>query len=182
MSGKGEKGKKREKGDKRGRKEEKSDQAGAGVSKMCRPTVELFGKEQKPLLVLMGLWNGLDLLKRLSGIMNINRWTTPKLKKLTNMQVKEGQKLTLRCELLAGGRQTKIQWYQNGNKIVKNDTRKIKLKKKGALSELQLTKVTDSDVGTYTCTAVNERGEDSQNAIVQVIKGKKRDLLVINIA
>ncbi|XP_060751830.1 pro-neuregulin-1, membrane-bound isoform isoform X9 [Tachysurus vachellii] len=123
MSGKGEKGKKREKGDKRGRKEEKSDQA-----------------------------------------------ATPKLKKLTNMQVKEGQKLTLRCELLAGGRQTKIQWYQNGNKIVKNDTRKIKLKKKGALSELQLTKVTDSDVGTYTCTAVNERGEDSQNAIVQVIK------------
>ncbi|XP_047661031.1 pro-neuregulin-1, membrane-bound isoform isoform X5 [Tachysurus fulvidraco] len=97
-------------------------------------------------------------------------YATPKLKKLTNMQVKEGQKLTLRCELLAGGRQTKIQWYQNGNKIVKNDTRKIKLKKKGAISELLLTKVTDSDVGTYTCTAVNERGEDSQNAIVQVIK------------
>ncbi|GAA6105432.1 pro-neuregulin-1, membrane-bound isoform isoform X10 [Tachysurus ichikawai] len=135
MSGKGEKGKKKDKGDKRGRKEEKSDYA-----------------------------------------------ATPTLKKLTNMQVKEGQKLTLRCELLAGGSKTKIQWYHNGKKIVKNDTRNIKRKKKGALLELQLTKVTDSDVGTYTCTAVNERGEDSQNAIVQVIKGKKRDLLVINIA
>ncbi|XP_058267573.1 pro-neuregulin-1, membrane-bound isoform isoform X9 [Hemibagrus wyckioides] len=94
---------------------------------------------------------------------------TPKLKELTNMQAKEGQKLTLKCELLAGGRQTKIQWYLNGIKIGKNETREIKLRRKGLLSELQLTKVTDSDVGTYTCTAVNERGEDSQNAIVQII-------------
>lgn len=57
---------------------------------------------------------------------------TPTLKKLTNMQVKEGQKLTLRCELLAGGSKTKIQWYHNGKKIVKNDTRNIKRKKKWA--------------------------------------------------
>lgn len=55
---------------------------------------------------------------------------TPKLKELTNMQAKEGQKLTLKCELLAGGRQTKIQWYLNGIKIGKNETRKIKMKRK----------------------------------------------------
>ncbi|KAK3550340.1 hypothetical protein QTP86_025214 [Hemibagrus guttatus] len=97
----------------------------------------------------------------------------PKLKELTNKQANEGQKLTLKCELLAGGRQTKIQWYLNGKKIGKNETRKIKLKKKGLLSELQLTKVTDADVGKYTCTAVNERGEDSQDAIVQIINGAR---------
>ncbi|XP_034168537.2 pro-neuregulin-1, membrane-bound isoform isoform X3 [Pangasianodon hypophthalmus] len=95
---------------------------------------------------------------------------TPKLKKLTNVKVEEGQKVTLKCELLAGGKQTKIEWYQNGIKIGKNETRKIKLKKRGALSELQLMKVTDSDVGTYTCKAVNDRGEDTQIASVQVMK------------
>ncbi|TSS11548.1 Pro-neuregulin-2, membrane-bound isoform [Bagarius yarrelli] len=100
---------------------------------------------------------------------------TPKLKKLTNVEVEEGQKVALKCELLAGGKQTKIQWYQNGKKVVKSETRKIKLKKNRAISELLLTKVTDADVGTYTCTAVNERGEDSQNASVQVIKAHEED-------
>lgn len=57
----------------------------------------------------------------------------PKLKKLSSVEVAEGQKVTLRCELLAGGKQTKIQWYQNNIKIGKNETRKIKLKKKWAL-------------------------------------------------
>ncbi|XP_060764734.1 pro-neuregulin-1, membrane-bound isoform isoform X2 [Neoarius graeffei] len=95
---------------------------------------------------------------------------TPKLKKLTNVQVEEGQKVTLRCELLAGGKKTKLQWYQNNVKIGKNETRKIKLRKKGALSELQIMKVTDSDDGTYTCKAVNDRGTDTQNATVQIIK------------
>lgn len=55
---------------------------------------------------------------------------TPKLKKLTNVKVEEGQKVTLRCELLAGGKKTKLQWYQNNVKIGKNETRKIKLRKK----------------------------------------------------
>ncbi|XP_046717089.1 pro-neuregulin-1, membrane-bound isoform isoform X4 [Silurus meridionalis] len=95
---------------------------------------------------------------------------TPKLKKLTDVNVEEGQKVTLQCELLAGGKQTKIQWFQNGIKVDKSETRKIKLKKKGSLSELQLMKVSDSDIGTYTCKAVNSRGEDAQNASVQVIK------------
>lgn len=57
---------------------------------------------------------------------------TPKLKKLTSMEVEEGQKVTLKCELLAGGNKTKIHWYQNNIKIGKNDTRRIKLKKKWA--------------------------------------------------
>lgn len=55
---------------------------------------------------------------------------TPKLKKLTSVDVEEGQKVTLRCELLAGGKQTKFQWYQNNIKIGKNENRKIKMKKK----------------------------------------------------
>lgn len=55
---------------------------------------------------------------------------TPKLKKLANVKVEEGQKVTLKCELLAGGKQTRLQWYQNNVKIGKNETRKIKLKKK----------------------------------------------------
>lgn len=43
-------------------------------------------------------------------------------------------------------------------------------------------KVTGSDVGTYECRAVNDRGQDSQSASLQIIKGKERELLVINIA
>lgn len=57
---------------------------------------------------------------------------TPKLKKLTDVKVEEGQKVTLRCELLAGGKQTKILWSLNDKKIAKNETRRIKLKKKWA--------------------------------------------------
>lgn len=53
---------------------------------------------------------------------------------------------------------------------------------RGTISELQLMKVTDADVGTYECKAVNDRGTDAQNASVQVIKGKERELLVINVA
>lgn len=56
------------------------------------------------------------------------------------------------------------------------------LSDRGALSELQLMKVTDSDVGTYECRATNDRGQDSQQAVVQINKGKKRELLVVNIA
>lgn len=41
-------------------------------------------------------------------------------------------------------------------------------------------KVTDSDVGTYECQAVNDRGRDSQKASVRIIKGKKKELLVNN--
>lgn len=53
---------------------------------------------------------------------------------------------------------------------------------RGTISELQLMKVTDADVGTYECKAVNDRGTDAQNASVQVIKGKERELLVITVA
>ncbi|XP_036450724.1 pro-neuregulin-1, membrane-bound isoform isoform X5 [Colossoma macropomum] len=95
----------------------------------------------------------------------------PKLKALKNVTVPEGQKTILKCELLAGGKQTKIEWYLNGKKIGINPTRQIKMKRKRrTISELTLMKATESDVGKYTCKAVNDQGEDSWDAIVTVTK------------
>ncbi|XP_072514249.1 pro-neuregulin-1, membrane-bound isoform isoform X5 [Salminus brasiliensis] len=95
----------------------------------------------------------------------------PKLKALRNVKVPEGQKTSLKCELLAGGKQTKLEWYLNGIKIGNNPTRQIKMRKKRRiLSELTLMKATESDVGKYMCKAVNDQGEDSWEATVTVLK------------
>uniref|UniRef100_A0A3B4CWD7 Pro-neuregulin-1, membrane-bound isoform n=1 Tax=Pygocentrus nattereri TaxID=42514 RepID=A0A3B4CWD7_PYGNA len=98
-------------------------------------------------------------------------YAVPKLKALKNITVPEGQKTVLKCELFAGGKQTKIEWYLNGKKIDNNPTRQIKMKKKRrTISELTLMKATESDGGKYTCKAVNDQGEDSAHADVIVNK------------
>ncbi|XP_066507529.1 pro-neuregulin-1, membrane-bound isoform isoform X2 [Hoplias malabaricus] len=95
----------------------------------------------------------------------------PKLKALKDVTVPEGQKTVLKCELLAGGKDTKIEWYLNGNKIGGNSTRRIKMKKKRRTSsELTLMKASQSDVGKYKCKAINDQGEDFWEATVTVIK------------
>ncbi|KAK1800524.1 hypothetical protein P4O66_005743 [Electrophorus voltai] len=96
--------------------------------------------------------------------------TTPKLKAVRSVTVPEGQKTTLKCELLAGGRQTKFKWYQNRMEIASTKTRKIKMKKRGTLSELHLMKVAESDGGEYQCKVINGYGEDQQSGNVTVIR------------
>uniref|UniRef100_A0A4W4F2X3 Pro-neuregulin-1, membrane-bound isoform n=1 Tax=Electrophorus electricus TaxID=8005 RepID=A0A4W4F2X3_ELEEL len=95
---------------------------------------------------------------------------TPKLKAVRSVTVPEGQKTTLKCELLAGGRQTKFKWYQNRMEIASTKTRKIKMKKRGTLSELHLMKVAESDGGEYQCKVINGYGEDQQSGNVTVIR------------
>uniref|UniRef100_A0A4W4F095 Pro-neuregulin-1, membrane-bound isoform n=1 Tax=Electrophorus electricus TaxID=8005 RepID=A0A4W4F095_ELEEL len=55
-----------------------------------------------------------------------------------SVTVPEGQKTTLKCELLAGGRQTKFKWYQNRMEIASTKTRKIKMKKRTVLRSVCL--------------------------------------------
>ncbi|XP_076875870.1 pro-neuregulin-1, membrane-bound isoform-like [Brachyhypopomus gauderio] len=94
----------------------------------------------------------------------------PKLKAVRSVTVSEGQKTILKCELLAGGRQTTLKWYQNRMEIDATKTRKIRMKKRGTVSELHLTKATESDGGEYQCKAINGHGEDQQSGNVTVIR------------
>uniref|UniRef100_A0A8B9LDV1 Pro-neuregulin-1, membrane-bound isoform n=1 Tax=Astyanax mexicanus TaxID=7994 RepID=A0A8B9LDV1_ASTMX len=109
--------------------------------------------------------------KDLNKVLGPRFSVAPKLKKLRSVDVPEGQKISLKCELTAGGKQTKLEWYHNGIKIGSNPTRQIKMKKKRRImSELTLMKATESDVGTYMCKAINDQGQDSYEAKVTVLK------------
>nr|XP_046146484.1 pro-neuregulin-1, membrane-bound isoform isoform X3 [Oncorhynchus gorbuscha] len=89
----------------------------------------------------------------------------PKLKEMKSVEVVEGMKTFLKCELGAGNPAPKFKWYKEGVDLanIKNKLKgtKLKRKKEGKVSELHFKKTTDAHAGSYTCEAINNLGKTS---------------------
>ncbi|KAL0964993.1 hypothetical protein UPYG_G00275400 [Umbra pygmaea] len=89
----------------------------------------------------------------------------PKLKQLKSVDVLEGRKTLLKCELGAGNPPPKLKWYKDGLEITgkanKLKDTKVKKKKAGKVSELHILKAAEVHAGSYTCEATNSLGKTS---------------------
>ncbi|KAK6316419.1 hypothetical protein J4Q44_G00139430 [Coregonus suidteri] len=99
----------------------------------------------------------------------------PKLKEMKSVEVVEGMKTFLKCELGAGNPSPKLKWYKEGVEIGggKNKLKdtKLKRKKEGKVSELHFKKTTDAHAGSYTCEAINNLGKTSTVGNVTLLRG-----------
>ncbi|GCB62615.1 hypothetical protein scyTo_0009555 [Scyliorhinus torazame] len=93
----------------------------------------------------------------------------PKLKKLKNQTLVEGQKLSLKCEAVGNPRPT-YKWFKDGREIKKNKEIRIKTGKKN--SRLQINKLKVEDAGEYTCEAENALGKDTSKTTINVQAGE----------
>ncbi|XP_041753385.2 pro-neuregulin-1, membrane-bound isoform isoform X7 [Coregonus clupeaformis] len=98
----------------------------------------------------------------------------PKLKEMKSVEVVEGMKTFLKCELGAGNPSPKLKWYKEGVEIGggKNKLKdtKLKRKKEGKVSELHFKKTTDAHAGSYTCEAINNLGKTSTVGNVTLLR------------
>ncbi|XP_066572474.1 pro-neuregulin-2, membrane-bound isoform isoform X2 [Amia ocellicauda] len=91
--------------------------------------------------------------------------TAPKLKKLRNQSVREGEKLTLKCEATGNPNPT-YKWYRDGSELKKSKEIKIKSGKKN--SRIQISKVKVEDSGNYTCVVENILGQETATSTINV--------------
>ncbi|XP_069754722.1 pro-neuregulin-2, membrane-bound isoform-like isoform X2 [Narcine bancroftii] len=89
----------------------------------------------------------------------------PKLKKLKNQTLLEGQKLSLKCEAVGNSHPT-YKWFKDGTEIKKSKAIRIKTGKKN--SRLQISKLKVEDAGEYACEAENPLGKDISKTTVSV--------------
>eukprot|EP00062_Callorhinchus_milii_P019674 gi/632974489/ref/XP_007903708.1/ PREDICTED: pro-neuregulin-2, membrane-bound isoform isoform X3 [Callorhinchus milii] len=89
----------------------------------------------------------------------------PKLKKLKNQTLQEGQRLSLKCEA-SGNPQLVYRWFKDGMELKKNGEIKIKTGKKN--SRLHINKVKLQDAGEYTCEAENGQGKVTSKCTINV--------------
>uniref|UniRef100_A0A8C7N8C9 Pro-neuregulin-1, membrane-bound isoform n=1 Tax=Oncorhynchus kisutch TaxID=8019 RepID=A0A8C7N8C9_ONCKI len=98
----------------------------------------------------------------------------PKLKEMKSVEVVEGMKTFLKCELGAGNPSPKFKWYKEGVDLanIKNKLKgtKLKRKKEGKVSELHFKKTTDAHAGSYTCEAINNLGKTSTVGNVTLLR------------
>ncbi|KAM4054012.1 pro-neuregulin-1, membrane-bound isoform 3-T3 [Anomaloglossus baeobatrachus] len=97
----------------------------------------------------------------------------PKLKDIESKTVEEGQKLTLKCEVVTEQPSLKFKWFKEDKEIGgknKADTKpaNIRIRKKKKSSELQIPKTTEADGGEYKCTVSNQLGNDSKRVNVTI--------------
>ncbi|XP_019909217.2 pro-neuregulin-1, membrane-bound isoform isoform X3 [Esox lucius] len=87
----------------------------------------------------------------------------PKLKEMKSVEVVEGRKTLLKCELGAGNPLPKFKWYKDGVVIASGKNKlkdtKFKKKKEGRVSELHFTKASEVHAGSYMCEAANNLGK-----------------------
>ncbi|KAM4054011.1 pro-neuregulin-1, membrane-bound isoform 2-T2 [Anomaloglossus baeobatrachus] len=98
----------------------------------------------------------------------------PKLKDIESKTVEEGQKLTLKCEVVTEQPSLKFKWFKEDKEIGgknKADTKpaNIRIRKKKKSSELQIPKTTEADGGEYKCTVSNQLGNDSKRVNVTIL-------------
>lgn len=98
----------------------------------------------------------------------------PKLKEMKSVEVVEGMKTFLKCELGAGNPSPKFKWYKEGVDLasIKNKLKgtKLKRKKEGKVSELHFKKTSDAHAGSYTCEAINNLGKTSTVGNVTLLR------------
>ncbi|XP_067852414.1 pro-neuregulin-2, membrane-bound isoform-like isoform X1 [Heptranchias perlo] len=109
--------------------------------------------------------SGKNLKKDVGRILCEDCAVPPKLKKLKNQTLLEGQKLSLKCEAAGNPRPT-YKWFKDGTEIKKNKEIRIKTGKKS--SRLQISKLKVEDAGEYTCEAENALGKDTSKTTINV--------------
>ncbi|XP_058868916.1 pro-neuregulin-1, membrane-bound isoform isoform X2 [Acipenser ruthenus] len=102
------------------------------------------------------------------------RCTAPKLKKVKSVEVEEGKKVVLKCEASEGNPRPVLTWYKDRKPLKgKNKPKDIKIKQKktGNSSDIQIPKAKLSHAGTYTCEAANSQGIVQSAGNITVIPG-----------
>ncbi|RXM33839.1 Pro-neuregulin-1, membrane-bound isoform [Acipenser ruthenus] len=98
----------------------------------------------------------------------------PKLKNVKSVEVEEGKKVVLKCEASEGNPRPVLTWYKDGKQLKgKNKPKDIKIKQKktGNSSDIQIPKAKLSHAGTYTCEAANSQGIVQSAGNITVIPG-----------
>lgn len=83
---------------------------------------------------------------------------------LKNVQAKEGNSFTLRCELSKPG--VPVEW-RKGEELLKNGV-KFQIRKRETISELQIWKTVPEDSGVYSCECADQKTTATVN-----ISGRK---------
>ncbi|KAJ7988183.1 hypothetical protein DPEC_G00320970 [Dallia pectoralis] len=138
---------------------------------------ELNGKEGKRGENTKGTGNKRNKKKNPTGD---SPQAEPKLKEMKSVEVFEGRKTLLKCELGAGNPLPKFKWYKDGVVIASGKNKlkdtKFKKKKEGKVSELHFTKATDVHAGSYTCEAINNLGKTNTIGNLTLLHGKTHDV------
>ncbi|MBN3294752.1 NRG2 protein, partial [Polypterus senegalus] len=95
----------------------------------------------------------------------LTKGAAPQLNRFENITVREGEKLTLKCEA-TGNPIPEFKWFRDGKKLKKS--KEIRIRHGRRNSRLQIAKVKASDAGEYTCEAENAVGSNSLKSNVTV--------------
>uniref|UniRef100_A0A8D0DZN1 Neuregulin 2 n=1 Tax=Salvator merianae TaxID=96440 RepID=A0A8D0DZN1_SALMN len=115
--------------------------------------------------------SGKNLKKDVGRILCADCAARPKLKKLKNLNVEVGAKISLKCEASAGNPQPSYKWFKDGRELKKSKDIRIKYGNGKKNSRLQLNKVRVEDAGEYSCEAENVLGKDVVKGILNVRSG-----------
>lgn len=88
------------------------------------------------------------------------------LQELKNIQVQEGSRATLSCEISKAG--TAAQWKKGGSVLSNGD--KYQMKQSGAVLELLIRKSQPEDSGTYSCVC-----DEIKTTATVIITGESHD-------
>uniref|UniRef100_A0A8C7L360 Neuregulin 2a n=1 Tax=Oncorhynchus kisutch TaxID=8019 RepID=A0A8C7L360_ONCKI len=89
----------------------------------------------------------------------------PKLKRLRNLMVEEGSRLTVKCEA-TGNPSPTYKWFKDGSELKKS--RDVKIKSSQKNSRVQISRAKLEHSGNYTCVAENLLGNSNSTSTVHV--------------
>uniref|UniRef100_A0A3B3QCJ3 Neuregulin 2 n=1 Tax=Paramormyrops kingsleyae TaxID=1676925 RepID=A0A3B3QCJ3_9TELE len=108
---------------------------------------------------------GKNLKKDVGKILCEDCASAPRLKRLRNQLLEEGDRLALKCEA-TGNPGPAYTWYKDGSELKKSKEIKIKSSKKN--SRVQINRVKLEDAGNYTCVAENLLGKENTTSTINV--------------
>nr|XP_046174044.1 neuregulin 2a isoform X2 [Oncorhynchus gorbuscha] len=108
---------------------------------------------------------GNSLKKDVGRILCENCANAPKLKRLRNLMVEEGSRLTVKCEA-TGNPSPTYKWFKDGSELKKS--RDVKIKSSQKNSRVQISRAKLEHSGNYTCVAENLLGNSNSTSTVHV--------------